>query len=114
MGHYEGQIRKFTPTELLRLFGFPSTWLDDDDDKDPELLNTTVDKDGTTQPDAPNNNNNKTTKGAPTTTSLRLQTKYKLIGNSINVTVVSMLFHFLLSPEAAAPTTTTTSVCTTK
>ena len=114
MGHYEGQIRKFTPTELLRLFGFPSTWLDDDE-KDPELLKTTtLDHDGTTQPDAPNHNHNNNTKGAPTTTSLRLQTKYKLIGNSINVTVVSMLFHFLLSPEAAAPTTTTTSVCTTK
>ena len=87
MTRYVGKIRKLTPTELLRLFGFPSTWLDDEEEEKEEEAedengkNDKVKSNGSVGGDKDN---------------LRLQTKYKLIGNSINVTVVSILLEFLL------------------
>lgn len=58
MMQYSGKLRKFTPNELLRLFGFPSSF------------------------DFPD--------------GITREHQYKLIGNSINVTVVSLLIEELL------------------
>ena len=60
---YHGKLRRLAPSELLHLFGFPSTY-----------------------------------EFPPRLTSLEQQ--YKLIGNSINVTVVSMLLKELLLADA--------------
>jgi len=66
MTQYVGMIRRFAPEELLRLFGFPINF----------SLSSTESEDAGD--------------------ALRLQTQYKLIGNSINVTVVSILFFELV------------------
>ncbi|KAL7558517.1 hypothetical protein ACA910_008113 [Epithemia clementina (nom. ined.)] len=83
MTQYVGMIRKFTPTELLRLFGFPSTFsLDMVHDDDEEEQDEEEKHDDSDKRDKKN--------------LRRLQAKYKLIGNSINVTVVSILLEYLL------------------
>jgi hypothetical protein len=73
MMQYSGQLRRFLPSELLCLFGFPSNF------EFPDGIN--------------------------------LEHQYKLIGNSINVTLVSLLIKELLfgnqyktQPEMESPT----------
>lgn len=58
MSKYKGQLRRFSPKELLRIFGFPNEFVFPDD--------------------------------------ISLEHQYKLIGNSVNVSVVSFLVLHLL------------------
>jgi len=66
MLRYSGQLRRFTPKELLTLFGFPKSFSFPSD--------------------------------------ITLDHQYKLVGNSINVTVVTLLVKLLLQGSTVAPT----------
>ena len=84
------RIRPWTPTELLRLFGFVSNKTRSEEDNSSNKVPSFL-----FPPD------------------IKLQTQYKLIGNSINVTVVSILLYELLdlatteSPSGSTPISNT-------
>ena len=79
---YENRLRRFTPNELLKLFGFINI---DDGDGD-------ADDDGNDT----NDDRNLDQFEIPTTIVPSLEQRYKLIGNSINVNVVTQLLFELL------------------
>ena len=77
MVQYYGKLRRFTPQELLKLFGFPSS-------SSPQQLY----------------------EFPPSTSNINMDVEhqYKLIGNSINVTVVTELMKELLLFDTSAAT----------
>merc|ERR1712176_1276323 len=98
MTTYEGQLRRFTPEELLRLFGFVSNGGNDDDDRGSRNENVSMAGRGTVFE-------------IPSSVVPSLEQRYKLIGNSISVNVVTELLQELLisarvSPKLVSQTTT--------
>mmetsp|Transcript_24231 Transcript_24231/g.49939 ORF Transcript_24231/g.49939 Transcript_24231/m.49939 type:complete len:459 (+) Transcript_24231:256-1632(+) len=126
MTAYENKLRRFTPEELLKLFGFVDIMEVDVDmdvnDKDSGTVNGSVNESNKTSnensknEDTASNENNNDDGGSSssciaTTTKKRvfeipsdvvpsLEQRYKLIGNSISVNVVTELLYELLLSAA--------------